>query len=260
MDPFNEVQNTIQQVLPIVLLGPGVVLVGSGLFMWLGGLRWLKSIAAFTAALAGMLCAWYFTERQLVPMVLLPVILAGLGVYFHKTVVVLLGAALAAVLVLLVPVIVAGVNPDPAPVQAAPVGEEHLNLLDSIDRIHAKIRDGKQAVKDTIAAVPASRKQLAAGVGVVVCVMGLFSWRLVCAAACSVIGTTLIASGMTVLLLYKGAEPVKTAMQRPQLAALAVVGMAAGGVLIQLVLCPAKARNVTKDDIMKDLFNEGDKK
>ena len=123
MDPFEEVQNTIQQVLPIVLIGPGLVLAASGLFMWLGGLRWLKSIAAFSAAIAGLLCAWFFTEHQLVPMVLFPVILASLGLYFNKVVVVLLGGATAALLVLLVPAVV-GINKESAPAAKQSVVEQ----------------------------------------------------------------------------------------------------------------------------------------
>lgn len=259
MDPFEEMQNTIRQVLPIVLIGPGLVLAGSGLFMWLGGLRWLKTIAAFSAAMAGGLCAWIFTEHQLVPMVLLPVILAGLGMYFHKVVVVLLGGVMAGLLVLFLPVL-AGLNHQPEPKQQTPAVEQRLNLLDSLEWVQEKIQQGKQIIKDTIAGIPPARKQIAGIVALAVCVIGLFSWRLVCAAACSVIGTTLIFCGMTVLLLYKGAEPVKEMMQRQQIIALAVMGMIVAGVLIQLVLCPAKAKKITKDDMMKELFSEGDKK
>jgi hypothetical protein len=259
MEPFDELQNTIRQVLPIVLIGPGLVLVGSGLFMWLGGLRWLKAIAAFTAAIAGVLCAWFFAERQLVPMVLLPVILAAIGMYFHKTVVVLLGGAMAGLIVLLVPML-AGLNAETMPLREAPAAAERLDLLNSIEWVQDKIQEGKQALKDAIAAIPDSRKHLALGVAAAVCVMGLFSWRLVCASACSVIGTTLIVCGMGVLLLYKGSEPVKELMQRQQVVGLAIVGMMIAGVLIQLVLCPAKPKKVTKEDLKKELFSEGPKK
>lgn len=259
MDPFDDIQNTIRQVLPIVLIGPGLVLAGSGLFMWLGGLRWLKAIAAFSAAMAGGLCAWIFTEHQLVPMVLLPVILAGLGMYFNKVIAVLLGGAMAGLIVLFVPVLV-GINTPSEPVRETGSVEQRLNLLDSLEWVQEKIQQSKQTIKDTIVGIPAVRKQMAGVAAVAVCVIGVFSWRLVCAAACSVIGTTLIFCGMMVLLLYKGSEPVKEMLQRQQILALAVIGMIVAGVLVQLVLCPAKAKKVTKDDMMKELFSEGDKK
>jgi hypothetical protein len=259
MDALEEVQDTIRQVLPIVLIGPGLVLTGCGLFMWLGGLRWLKSIAAFSAALAGLVCAWFFTEHQLVPMILFPVILAGLGVYFHKVIVVLLGGAMAGLIVLFLPV-VADISKKAEPIQKPAAVEERLDLLESINWAQEKIETAKQTVKDTIRSIPVQRKYLAIAAAVVVCVAGLISWRLVCAAACSVIGTTLIVCGMTVLLLYKGTEAVKQMAANHDILALAVLGMFVSGILIQLVLCPSKPKKVTKDNRMEEIFNEESKK
>lgn len=259
MDPFEDVQNTIRQVLPIVLIGPGVVLVASGLFMWLGGLRWLKAIAAFSAAMAGLVCAWFFTERQFVPMVLFPVILAGVGVYFNKVVVVLLGACMAGLIVLFVPVI-AGIEHESKPAKNQTAVEQRLNLLESITWAQEKIEEAKQTIKDTIAEIPKSRENLAIAAAVVICVVGLLSWRLVCAATCSVIGTTLILGGMAVLLLYKGSGPIQQMIAHKHFLALVVLVMLVAGVLIQLVLCPSKQKTINKADMMKEILNEGDKK
>ena len=255
MDPFEEIQNTIQQVLPIVLIGPGLVLAASGLFMWLGGLRWLKAIAAFSAAIAGLLCAWFFTEHQLVPMVLFPVILAGLGVYFNKIVVVLLGGAIAAVLVLLIPVIV-GINEGSASTDQ-PVAQERLDLLNSIEWVQEKIELVKKETKEMVAGIDKSRKMLAIGMAVIVSVAGIFSWRLVCAATCSVLGTTLIACGMMVLLLYKGSASVALIKGRWPLLGLIIIGMVVAGLIVQLWLCPAVPKKINS---AKEILNEGDKK
>lgn len=258
MDPMEEVQNTIRQVLPVVLVGPGIVLAASGLFMWLGGLRWLKAIAAFGAALAGVICAWFFTERQLVAMVLFPVILAGIGIYFHKVIVVLLGAVTAGLIVLFVPMI-ADVSESPQSSQAQPA-EQPLDLLESIDWVQEKIQNVRQEINDVIAGIPESRKYAAMAAVVVVCVLGLFSWRLVCAAACSVMGTVLLFGGMVLLLLYKGSEPLNLMVERRNFLALVVLIMIVAGMFLQLVLIPAKPKKINKDDIMKEVLNEGGKK
>ncbi len=258
MDPFEELQNTIQQVLPIVLVGPGLVLAGCGLFMWLGGLRWLKAIAAFSATLAGLAAAWFFTEHQLAAMVLFPVILAGLGIYFHKLVVVLLGAVLAAVIVLLGPELAAaGKTPQPDPRQ--PAAQEQLNLLESVEWVETKFSQLRQSLKEMISSIPASRKHKALMTAVIVCVWGLFSWRMVCAATCSVFGVSLIFSGMTVLMLYKGPQALAMLIEKRQVLTMAAVGMVLAGVMIQVALCPKK-KKVTKDDVMKEILNEGGKK
>lgn len=254
MDSFEEIQNTIQQVLPIVLIGPGLVLVATGLFMWLGGLRWLKTVAAFSAATAGLLCAWFFTDRQLVAIILFPVILAGLGMYFNKIVVVVLGALIAAMLVLFVPVVM-GFD-DPKAASGMSGTEERFDLLESVEWILAKIEAVKQSIKEMAESIPKPRKMTAIAVAVIIVIIGLFARRLVCAMTCSVIGTLLIFCGMMLLLLYKGSEPVTKIYDGRQLYALVAVVMAVVGVVLQLCLCPAKQK---KADLAKEVLNEGDK-
>lgn len=257
MDPFEELQNTIQQVLPIVLVGPGLVLAGCGLFMWLGGIRWLKAIAAFCATLAGLAAAWFFTEHQLAAMVLFPVILAGLGIYFHKLVVVVLGAVLAAVIVLGGPELATAGKTAP-PDSRQPAVQKQLNLLESIEWVETKIGEIRQTLKDRVSSIPPARKRTAIITAVIVCVCGLFSWRLVCAATCSVFGVGFIFSGMTVLMLYKGPQAFAMLMEKRQVLTMAAVGMALAGVMLQLALCPQN-KKVTKDDVMKEILNDGGK-
>ncbi len=255
MDLFGEIQDTIQQVLPIVLVAPGLVLVGAGLFMWLGGLRWLKTLAAFSAALTGLLCAWFFTERQFVPMILFPVILAGLGVYFHKFIVVVLGGLVAAILVLFVPVMVGFEKPKT--VDNLPVIEQKFDFLESVEWVQAKIAQVRQATKQAVSNIPQSRKLMAIAAVFVVGVLGLWRWRLVCAATCSIIGTMLTYSGMMILLLYKGSEPINKIAEGRQFFALIAVVMAVIGALLQLWLCPVVPK---KTELIKEALKEEDKK
>ena len=255
MDPFGEIQNTIQQVLPIVLIAPGIVLVGAGLFMWLGGLRWLKSLAAFSAALAGLLCAWFFTDRQFALMILLPVILAGLGVFFHKIIVVVLGGLVAAMLVIFVPVMAGPQEPKSANQPQAV--EQQFDLLESVEWAQAKIEQIRQRIKEAVTGIPQSRKMAAIAAVVIIGLLGLWRWRLICAATCSVIGTLLIYSGMMLLLLYKGSEPFNKIIESRQLFALIAIVMTVAGVVLQLLLCPAVPK---KTELKKESLNLGDKK
>ncbi|MBC8379015.1 MAG: hypothetical protein H8E62_07570, partial [Planctomycetes bacterium] len=215
----------------------------------------LKSLAAFSAALAGLLCAWFFTERQLMPMILLPVILAGLGVYFHKIIVVALGGLVAAMLVLFVPVM-AG-SQEPQTENQPPAVEQQFDLLESVEWVQAKIEQIRQGIKEAVTGIPQSRKMAAIAAVVIVGLLGLWSWRLICAATCSVIGTLLVCSGMILLLLYKGSEPFNKIIEGRQFFALIAIVMTTVGVVLQLLLCPAVPK---KSELKKELLNSGDKK
>ena len=67
-------EETLRQTAPVLLAGPGIVLVALGLFLWPGGLRFLKPLAAFWAAVAGLACAWFWTDRSLAAMLMLGLI------------------------------------------------------------------------------------------------------------------------------------------------------------------------------------------
>ena len=253
---FEEIQQMIQQLLPIVLLGPGVVLVGIGLFMWLGGLRWLKAIAAFTLSTIGFALAWHLTDRQIVPMVLLPIIAAGLGLFFNKLVVVILGGCLAAFSVLAIPAA------SEFQFQTIEPGRQQqnddfpqLNFMQSIEHIEAQVRFTIDQIIEYTKSIPKQRISLAFRVGLGVCGFGFFSWRIVCAATCATFGTALIAAGMLLLLLYKGHGPIQLITENGKWIALGAVGMIAVGTVVELMLCPKKKK---KKDSLEEIMNQGD--
>lgn len=248
-NPFGEIQQLIQQLVPMMLLVPGVVLTAMGLFLWLGGLRFLRSIASFTAGITGFACAWVFTGRELLPMVLLPVIAAGLGMVLKKPVVVLLGAAIGGLIVLTLPVI--SDIPDQIKKYEPPTTDtQQLNLLDSIQQVEIKAKEAAAAVRDYFTSLPKSRLSLAAVVAVGVAGTGIFASRLVCAATCSVIGTCLIVAGMTLLLLFKGSQPFDVIAERGPLVGLIIVIMICLGTVMDLWLCPKKKK---KKDIVQEM-------
>jgi hypothetical protein len=257
-DSFEEIQQMIQQLLPIVLLGPGVVLVGIGLFMWLGGLRWLKAIAAFTLATIGFTAAWHLTDRQIVPMVLFPIIAAGFGLFFHKLIVVILGGCLAAAVVLAIPA--AGEfklqTVQPTQQQRQQSGQlGQLDLMQSIERLEAQVRFTIDQIVAYGKSIPKQRISLAFMVALGVMGFGFFSWRMVCAVTCATFGTCLIGSGMSLLLLYKGDGPIRLIAENGRLVTLGAVGMIAVGTIAELLLCPKKNK---KKDSLQEIMNQGD--
>ena len=256
-ETFSQVQDSIQRLLPLVLLGPGILFVVAGLMMWLGGLRWLKAIAAFTSAMLGLAVAMLFMGGQIIPLVLCPVILAGIGMFLNRFVVVFLGAVIVACAVMIIPSLDKVNWQRPTEAQAAAGNGERLDLLESIDEIEQFIQRTKETVKEVIRDIPASRKSTALIAAMAFAGVGFLSWRLVCALTCSTIGTAEIFMGMTVLLLFKGAAALQQLADNGFLLAVIAVGMIGLGTALQIWLCPAKRR---KKDLAKELLSEEKKK
>jgi hypothetical protein len=241
LGPFEEM---LRNVVPLLLAGPGVVLVLAGLFLWLGGLRWLKPLAAFVAASVGLACAWMFTSRQLVPMLcctLIPVMAAFL---LDKAIVAALGACLAGVIVLLFPLFV-----DPAlrkavssQVPALPSVQE-VSVLGSVEFVEELAGWSAEWGKAFWKVLPAGRKTAATAALVGVLAASILMWRWICALTCSVLGTMMIFSGMTLLLLSKGPQAIAyTTGKMPYLGPAAAI-MAVLGTLLNRWLCPAKVKS-----------------
>ncbi len=256
-ETFSQVQDSLQRLLPIMLLGPGILFVVAGLMMWLGGLRWMRAIAAFAAAMAGLAGAWFFAGPQIIPLVLCPVILAAVGLLLNRLVVVLLGAGLVAGAIMIGPAI-GEIRWQESPEQrTAAVNDKPLDLLESIEEIEAFINRAKETAREVISNIPASRKSAALIAAMAFAGFGLFSWRLVCALTCSTIGTAEIFMGMTVLLLFKGAAALQQLADNGFLLAVVAVGMIGLGTALQMWLCPAKGK---KKDLAKELLKEEKRK
>lgn len=241
-----------QRVLPILLLGPGIALVIAGLFMWLGGLRWRKAVAAFAAAVAGLIGAYLLTDRQLLPLVLVPVVLAGLGLYFDRLIVVLLGALIVAGVIFIGPT-VADIYSESPDSETAAVEQEPLGLLESVDFIEELAGKLKQTMKTIIANISPMQKTAAVIAAAIFMVIGIVSWRFACASTCATIGVAEIAAGATLILLYKGAETLRQVAEYHLLIIGAAGGLILIGAAVQMRLCPAKP---IKLDIAKELLDE----
>ncbi|MCE5187112.1 MAG: hypothetical protein LLF76_13400 [Planctomycetaceae bacterium] len=254
--PFVEIQQQIMALLPVILLAPALVLAGGGLLIWLGGIRWMRLIAAIVGALLGLLCAWLWTDRSLIPMVICAVVVFGLSLLLYKFMIVLLAGLLAAGLVLFVP---AGLHAlrDIEPVRnRSDQRPQSLDFSQSLTRVEEYVSSGAQGTLDYLRAVPSGQKSIALMVGLGVIGAGLFSWRLVCAAGCSMLGCILLASGMMLLLFYKGSDPLSLLKQKTALVGGVLIAMLIFGTLVQYWLCPKKKK---KQDAAQTVPQGGNK-
>lgn len=258
MDPLIEIEQQIRQLLPVVLVGPALVLTAAGLIIWLAGIRLLKFIAALTAAAAGFACAWHFTDRQFVPLLLCAIIPVAISFFLYKPIVVLLAGVLTFTLVLFVPAGITSLqNANTHDQQASIPQEATLDLMQSIQQAEESLSAAKQRLIDYVASVPSGRKAIAYMAAVGVIGVGLFSWRLVCGAACSILGIILLSCGMLLLLFYKGAQPLIVLEQNIGLIACVLIAIGMVGTIVQYWISPKKQNK--KQDLSKVLA-EGDAK
>lgn len=247
MDAFESLNETLRNAAPILLAGPGIVLVLSGLFLWPGGLRFLRPLAAFFASAVGLVCAWVFTDRSLTAMLLLGLIPALIALVLDKPFVVLLGACLGGAVVLFYP-LAADTAFRTAVVEMAPAfpDAEQASVLEPSE-YGQRVADWASGwVEAFWTQVPDMRKIAAAGTGVVILVLGAAAWRWICALTCAALGTMLILSGLILLILSKGTQTIPYLQDKQPYFWLIVAVMLAAGTLLNRWLCPV-APKVKKD-------------
>jgi hypothetical protein len=258
LDVFGSIEEALRQIAPILLAGPGIVLVLTGLFLWLGGLRWLKPLAAFSAAGAGLVCAWLFTDRTLVPLAGCTVIFAVAALFLEKPVVVLLGAVLAAGVVLALPFFIDGGVQSSMDQRMEAVPSVHeMTLFESVEFLEKMAAWAAEWTRIYWDVLPAERKMAAAGILAGVVLAGGFAWRWICAITCSVLGTGMILLGMTFLLFSKGPDALPYIKEKIPYLWLGAAIMAASGTLLNRWLNPVKVKDKTKHEAHS---SKGDRK
>ena len=230
-----------------LLVVGGIVVVLAGLCIWLGGLRWIKFLAAGLGASAGLIGACIFTDGGAVPFIATALIGGGLGCFVKKPVVIISGAVLAAVAALVIlttPAMAAtkDLNPPMHPMpyedgqrKTLTVSESAVELKDELLFWTATIAS---SVKSSSVATPA----IACVAAVIVIGAGCVAPRFVAAVTCASLGTVTVFAGMILVLLYKGARPLTGMYQTPTFFGVAVVAMVAFGTFVQLLLCPGRTK------------------
>jgi hypothetical protein len=241
---------------PVVLVGPGLVCVVVGLFIWLGGLGFRKLLVAVAGAISGGICGFFTVGQNIVSAAFAAVLAAALAMVFERLFIAILTAALAAVFAF---VVLAGpyvensqqaalISPGEVSVQGSAV-----SVRESAEKMKAYVIDAGQNIKRAGLQMPVYRWAIIMVLGLIFVVAGFFLWQLASALCCSVLGTVLIFAGMILLLLHKGAVPVSIICSKSSYYATAFIAMIAFGTIEQLLLCKRqRTRSAGKRQIGKN--------
>lgn len=242
-------------IAPPVLIFPGILSLVLGLFIWLGGMRWNRFIAALVGVLAGALLACRATEYQVPTIALAVLVGGGLGMLFKRAAVVILGVVIAAMVILIIAAgpVRATTNPlQSAENQLSDIGDtaERLNIRESLQMVKLYFhyysgQIGKTARKGARSPQGVAFALIAA---LAVVAFGFFLPRVTVSAVFSVLGTGLIFIGMLIVLLYKGARPISHVYERAALYNTVILVMIVFGTAVELLLCSRKNK---KPNIVK---------
>jgi hypothetical protein len=229
---------------PVILVGPGLILVLLGLFVWLGGLGFRKVLFAILGAVSGGACGFFITAHSAWLAVILACVVALIAVMFEKVFIVILAAVLAAAFCFAV---LAGPYIESGRIVASASRDKTQNRAELSIQQSKKIMGeyvvgSVTEIKQLLFHMPVHKLAIMAVLAVVCIVVGSYQWRLTSAFCCAALGTSLIFAGMILLLLYKGAAPISRILQSHPFYLSVFAAMTVFGMAEQLLLCPGVKR------------------
>lgn len=240
-----------ERLSPMVLVGPGVVAVVVGLFVWLGGLGYRKVLAAITGAIFGAILTSAVIGWAALPTAVSAVVAAAVAMTFEKVFITAFAGALAAAIGLaffMGPQIETTLAAEPG---GLPEGSAQVKTLDighSVEKLRAWAIDVGAATRSACSQMPLHKWAITALGGLAIVAGGSFLWRPTAALYFSAAGTMLVFAGMVLLLLYKGVMPVSRICRRPSVYSGVFAAMVVFGTAEQLLLCrSAKAQSAKKE-------------
>ncbi len=233
---------------PVVLVGPGLVCVIAGLFIWLGGLGFRKILVAVAGAITGGICGFLAIGQNIISAAFTAALAAALAMLFERIFITILTAALAAVFAL---VVLAGPYIENRQ-QATTVSlveissqDSAFSVRESAEKMKACIVNAGQKVKHACLQMPVYNWAIIL-VLISICIVAGFSlWQLASALCCSALGTVLIFAGMILLLLNKGSMPVSIISSRSSFYVAVFAAMMAFGTIEQFLLCKQRKKSPT---------------
>lgn len=246
MQNFESVMGPAARDYPLYVIAPGSAAVVAGLFIWLGGLGFKRVLMAIAGAAGGFAMGTFAVGRGVAVAVVSAGVLALIGAIFDRAFIALFAAFLVAGVgfIMLVGPRINTDNAQPAATEPPPgVGEP--NALDAtvisnesnMDKLMAYLSDIGGQVRTICSEVQVYKWVTVTVLAVIALVLGFLLRRLAAAVSFSVSGTLLIAAGLVVLLLYKGATPLSYVGNRPLQYIGIGAGMAAFGTIEQLLFC-----------------------
>ncbi len=234
---------------PIALVVPGLIAVVVGLFVWLGGLGFRKLLFALLGVIIGATLGFFVIGQNIVAVVISAAVVAVITLFFQRLLIAVLTAVLVAAIAF---AILARANVG----EATETRQEHsagilrsgetLSIGASIEATKAYAVDFGEAIRQVFSRMRVYQWLIMAALAAVCFVAGIFLWRLSTAFCCATMGTMLIFTGMVLLLLYKGSEPITKIDSKAPFYAGVFVVMTAFGTVEQLLLYRSKSRHLKR--------------
>jgi len=239
---------------PIFLIGPGLICVLVGLFVWLGGLGFRRFLAAVVGAISGCFCGIFIIGQNIISSAALAAMACFIAVMFEKIFITVLAAAIAAVLgfvILARPYVEnpsATISAQMVPMQSKTQQKlEPFSIHQTTETVKAYIADFKTEIKQLCSQMPAYNWVIIIALAAVFIASGFFLPRLTSVLCCAAVGAMLVFAGMILLLLYKGAAPISGIWRRSLFYAAVFIAMTAFGAIEQLLLCQrVKEKSIRK--------------
>jgi hypothetical protein len=266
-------QSLAQKFQSQLLTGPGILVVLTGLCIWLAGLRWRRIIGALAGAAIAAVSV--FVIGNYPAGVVLTACVIGLlaGTIINRIVFGIFGAIIGAGIVMII--LTSGLTTkenEANMVEFFNDGRTHNPAEITADNFISELSYPtwpEYERSDVVISAPAAleittkmaeyfvdraKKAVAsAGVGsyagaglvaVIAIIAALIAPRLFIAVVSSSLGSAVIFTGMIMMLFYKGSKPISYIAQRPRFYAMAFGAMMIFGTVVQLILSPPAAKQI----------------
>lgn len=260
MDGFSQAlqqgQSFAEQHIPAEVMGQtvplGIVILGFGVLVSVLGARLVRPVLTLALGLAGALAAYRFAHHLDVPVpvtiIVTGILVGGLGFWLHRFWVGIIVSLLASSVALSVfgyyqvlPELNEYVQTHPGSITSLSIGE--FTLPDPAEQGSYSRPSPKTWAKDFWAHLTASQinvdKKIAvigAGAAIIGLFLGLLATRGALIVCTALIGTSMVASGLTLIATTVSPEAYASALNRPQLLGGAWLGLLCASLIIQALL------------------------
>ncbi len=244
--------------MPVVLIGPGVVCVIVGLFVWLAGLRFRRVLVGVLGAAVGSIFGFFVIGRDVTSAMVVTGLAALIAIVFERLFIAILTACLVAALGFTIGHLVKpyiGISEKVIPINQSEIAVygPTLGVGESVRLMKTYIIAVSDKIKQACLQMPLYKWAIIAVLVIIFITGRLYFWRLTSALCCATSGTMLIFAGAILLLLYKGAMPVTGIYHRASLYTGVFITMAAFGTIEQILLCPwLKSKVIRRKEAKKD--------
>jgi hypothetical protein len=240
LQDFESAVSGTTQLNPVVLVGPGLVCVIAGLFVWLGGLGFRKILVAVVGVITGGISCFFAIRQNIISAAFTAALTAALAMLFERVFITILTASLAATFAF---AILAGSyiegSQQQTPLNSSRLSNQNavLGIRESAEKMKAYIIEAGQKLKHACLQMPLYIWTMIIVLMLICIVVGFSLWHLASALCCSALGTILIFTGMILLLLNKGSMPVSIISSRSSYYVTVFSAMMIFGTTEQLLLC-----------------------